>query len=180
MFFYIIGYFVLYKGIITNISTQDFISTNILLFVLSFTIIFASIYSLLQNILLLLKKTRIINYITLTGAIFNIILNFILVPYIGILGAAISTLITFIILMCLNLVYTNKHYKFDFMFPTIIKFTIAAVIMGVIIYPFKSINLFYLIIQILLGAIIYFITLYILKAINKQEIKFFLVLYKRN
>ena len=176
----IIGYFVLYDGVIINIATSEFISTNILLLVLALTIIFASIYSLSQNILFLLKKTKIINYITLSGAIFNIILNIILVPYIGILGAAVSTLITFTILMILNLIYTRKHYKFDFMIKTIIKFTIAAIIMGVVIYPFKSINLFSLIIQILLGAIVYFIILYFLKVIKKEEIKFFLILYKKN
>tara|TARA_Y100000034_G_C6642691_1_gene280992 strand:+ start:31 stop:579 length:549 start_codon:yes stop_codon:yes gene_type:complete len=176
----IVGYFVLYEGVIRNIATSEFISTNTLLLVLALTIIFASIYSLSQNILFLLKKTKVVNYITLTGAIFNIVLNIILVPYIGILGAAISTLITFIILMILNLIYTHKHYKFNFMIKTISKFIIAAIIMGVVIYPFKSINLFSLIIQVLLGAIVYFIVLYFLKAIKKEEVKFFLILYKKH
>ncbi len=176
----IIGFFVLYEGIIRNISTKEFLSTSLLLIILAIATIFNSIASLLQTILLLLKKTRFINRITLISAITNIILNIIFVYYFGIIGAAISTLITFLMFTILSLVYTHKEYKFDFMPASIIKFMVAAIIMGIILFFFStSINIFYLISQILVGAAVYFIILILLRAISRQEIRFFLSIYKK-
>jgi len=44
---------------------------------------------LLQSILLLLKKTQVINWITLGAAVLNIVLNIILIPKIAMFGAAL-------------------------------------------------------------------------------------------
>lgn len=51
---------------------------------------------------------------TIIATIFNIGLNFILIPKIGIMGAAISTLIAFAVLFALNLIFSNYFYKIQY------------------------------------------------------------------
>jgi len=175
----IIGYVVLYEGIIRNFSTAEFLASNILLMILSISVIFGTLHLIFQNLLLLFKKTRIINYIMLSGALLNIFLNILIVPYFGINGAAFSTLFTFIILVLLDFIFLNKLYKFDFMPGTLLKFTIAGLIMGIGISYYPSISLLSILLKVFAGTLFYFIFIYMLKGITKSEIKFFISFYKK-
>ena len=62
------------------------------------------------------KKSLQLMYITLIGAILNIILNFIFIPKFGMQGAAISTCICFLIILLIVYKYAKLYYfiKFDF------------------------------------------------------------------
>lgn len=175
----VVGCFTLYESVIRNIATREFLTTGFLLLILGGAMIFSSIFALLQNILLLLNKTAVINFITLALALVNLVLNIILIPRIGLFGAAISTLITFISLAFLSLVYTYNEFKFDFMLTTIVKFVISAIVMSFMLSFFEKISLFALLGQIAFGAVIYFSSLLMLKAVSIEEVKFFLRFYKK-
>jgi len=60
------------------------------------------------RILIVINQQKKVFYITLTGAIINIILNFILIPNYSLYGAAIATVITYLILFFLFVGYTKK------------------------------------------------------------------------
>ena len=47
------------------------------------------------------------------GAIFNIGLNFLLIPYIGVYGAAVATCISYIAVFLFRLYHTRKYLKYD-------------------------------------------------------------------
>ena len=47
------------------------------------------------------------------GAIFNIALNFILIPIIGVFGAAVATCISYIMVFVFRLVHTRKYLKYN-------------------------------------------------------------------
>lgn len=47
------------------------------------------------------------------GAIFNVIMNFVLIPYIGIYGAAIATCISYILVFIFRLFHTKKYIKYN-------------------------------------------------------------------
>ena len=55
------------------------------------------------------KKDRIIMTSTLVAVLFNISLNFILIPYYGLIGGALATLISILIMMGFKLFYAKKY-----------------------------------------------------------------------
>ena len=50
----------------------------------------------------------------MTGAITNIILNFILIPKFGGIGAAIATVVGYAIIWIIDMINTSKLFKMDF------------------------------------------------------------------
>lgn len=83
-------------------------------------IVLGCFFNLITGILNLMynqeKKSLQLMYITLIGAILNIILNFIFIPKYGMHGAAISTCICFLIILLIVYKYSKLYYfiKFDF------------------------------------------------------------------
>lgn len=65
------------------------------------------------------KKTKSIFYATSIAAIFNIILNIILIPKIGIVGASVSTMISYIIIFVIK-IYTARKLGLNFKIRPII------------------------------------------------------------
>ena len=55
------------------------------------------------------KKDRVIMTSTLFAVIFNISLNYILIPFYGLIGGALATLISILIMMSFKLFYAKKH-----------------------------------------------------------------------
>lgn len=47
------------------------------------------------------------------GAIFNIVLNFLLIPIWGVVGAAVATCISYVLVFCFRLIHTRKYIKFN-------------------------------------------------------------------
>ena len=60
------------------------------------------------------KKTRTLFWASMTGAITNIILNFILIPKFGGIGAAIATVVGYAIIWIIDMINTSKLFKMDF------------------------------------------------------------------
>ena len=65
------------------------------------------------------------------GAIFHIVMNFILIPLIGVYGAAIATCISYILVFVFRLFHTRKYIKYniknkEFLLGSIILFLSAA------------------------------------------------------
>jgi O-antigen/teichoic acid export membrane protein len=71
--------------------------------------------ALMSDVLLLKKKTLLLAKVYISGAFFNILLNFILIPIYGMLGAAIATFISYafiFILMVYYLYVTTDMFKY--------------------------------------------------------------------
>ena len=65
------------------------------------------------------------------GALFNIVMNFMLIPLIGVYGAAIATCISYILVFVFRLFHTRKYIKYniknkEFLLGSIILFLSAA------------------------------------------------------
>ena len=56
----------------------------------------------------------------LFGAVFNILLNFILIPVIGVYGAALATCISYIAVFMFRVFHTRKYIKYDIMYKEFI------------------------------------------------------------
>jgi len=116
-------------------------------------------------------KQRMLMIFTCLGAIFNIILNFILIPLFSYNGAAIATVSTELIVGILMLHKIHRIQNLSTLLPDVIlKSLIAGAFMGIFILIFKD---YTLILLILFSAILYLITLYIVNGFEKEDINLF-------
>lgn len=72
---------------------------------------FNGMYKMMVNYLFYIKKTKIIGITTILIALFNIGLNFVLIPEIGTIGAAIATTLSFAFQFIIFAIFALKDYK---------------------------------------------------------------------
>lgn len=116
------------------------------------------------------EKTKYLPVITGVGALLNIASNFILVPRIGILGGAISTLISYIAMSAGIFFVSQKFYKIDYEYGTILKVFAVIIIISIIFYYFSFIGSLTISIKFLLLGI-FILLFFILKIIKPSDIK---------
>jgi len=99
------------KFIILLIFGDDFNSSIEVLQLLSFAL-FAIVLNRLYNyVLIALKQDKYYFYITLIGTLFNVTLNFFLIPLYGIVSAALATFITELVVLLLAFIKINRIKK---------------------------------------------------------------------
>lgn len=100
------------------------------------------------------------------SAIFNVMMNLIMIPRFGIMGAAFITVLTDIFIAALFFVVLKKAMQLPPVFTFIFRSILAASIMGIILWCLKS-NNFLLLVGF--GIIIYFISASALKVLDKED-----------
>ncbi len=137
-------------------------------FFINYTIIFTGHMPVIQN----RPKLDLLN--SSTAALFNIILNIILIPSFGIIGAAIATSISFFILSIMEFGQALFIFKINPLKLSYIKIIISVLITSLLIkYISKFINInniLNLIIISLLFSLIYFIMLLLTKSFEREDL----------
>lgn len=100
------------------------------------------------------------------SAVFNIILNLILIPLFSFVGASIATVASEMLLYCLFIFFITRNYGFININKVILKPLLASLIMAVFIYFIKDLNL---ILIIIVATIVYFTTLIFLKTFDSED-----------
>lgn len=152
------------KEIVVLFTTPDYYQAYLIIPFIGFSMIFLSMNVFTPG-LLLAKKTKVIAFINIGGAVLNTILNYSLIPVYGIKGSASSTLISGVCLFIVTLIMSQKHYRIPFNYKKIlVGFSATAIIIFVCSY-FSGIMGKYIlwgfkIIFVLLGF--YFLTEYLI------------------
>lgn len=115
------------------------------------------------------EKSIYILFITLGGALINILSNVILIPIYGIIGAALSTLVSYLFLAVALLIVTQKFYRIEYEFLRIGKIFFGIFIVAVIYYWLLNSGDLFFIYKILLTLL--FIIYIFVFVINKQEVR---------
>ena len=89
-------------------KTELFLSISVFFVMITTRFIF-NISLIYHFKLYVAKKDRIIMTSTLVAVLFNISLNFILIPYYGLIGGALATLVSILIMMGFKLFYAKKY-----------------------------------------------------------------------
>jgi len=114
------------------------------------------------------EKSIYVPFITGSGAIVNVIVNFLLIPVLGITGAALATLASYLVMAFGYYYVTQKFFKVKYELKRIGHIFIAIILVGALYYYLLSTgNLlfpFKLILLIIFTLYIYFI------AVNRAEI----------
>lgn len=132
--------------------------------------IFMGIYGIVNNIIILEKKTSILGYIWISVAILNIVLNIVAVPFLGIYGAGLATLVCYFFAFLVTLIYSKKYARLPFDYKSIAKILIASIIMGIFVKFANPSGIFNILIVIVVAVVIYFVLLFLFKGIDKKEI----------
>lgn len=106
-------------------------------------------------------------------AIFNMILNLILIPLYGYNGAALAALLSYILLFSLGITVVKKITPYDhkFLWLSLGKIFLSCLAMWLVVSTLK--NYWHFAFTAVLGAVVYFAVLYLLKGFGREEISQF-------
>jgi len=154
------------------------------LFIYILGIVFYAIAILNNQVLYIFEKPGTAARIVLATAIFNILLNLLLIPRFNMVGAIITTVLGFIIMLLLSHKYSEAVLgnKLNFrLFPKMLRIGIVSIIYLVLalylrsVFPYSIVNA---IIVTVLSMLFYAIALITVRAITKKEIKYLVNLIK--
>lgn len=123
----------------------------------SIILVFASLFQSMGVFLGIMysvyKKTKVILYTTLLGAVTNIILNVILIPTFGATGAAFATLVSFVIVWGYRVIDSSKFVNFENnIFKELISYLLICIQICV---TYFSVPLYYVVSLVIFFALIY-------------------------
>jgi len=148
--------------------------------VVSVGILFGMLKDTSMTGLYLKKNTRSLPVIILLIAIFNIILNIILIKLIGYIGAAVSTLISQIVLFIVIYKKAQKNYFIDYK----IRGIFSIIIIAMIVLPFSYLNFSDSLMINLIAKLIILLTfpfvLVILKLVSAKELEMMKLMMRRD
>lgn len=162
----VFGGIVLAPKIINLFYSVDFYPSILAFQILILTSGIIFIYRPFYDAMIVFNQQSKTFWITVAGALINIILNFILIPKYSLYGAAVTTVITNIIVLLAIVFFTRKFTDINFSFSRIFLTSFIAIICSFLMFLGlkKSlnydINLFFLII---IGSLIYLITFFFTK-----------------
>ncbi|WP_458405172.1 oligosaccharide flippase family protein [Methanobrevibacter sp.] len=167
----IVGLSILSKPLLYILTTTIIADSGFLVTpIVALGAMFMGIYGIVNNIIILEKKTTLLSHIWITVAVLNIGLNIFSVPYLGIYGAGLATLFCYFFAFAVTLVYSKRYARLPFDFKSIVKIIIASLIMGVFVVIANPQGIINITIVIAVAVAIYFIILFLLKGIDKNEV----------
>lgn len=121
-------------------------------------LIIATTYSCIVNFLASVymaeKKSLMALLTASSGAVTNLVLNFVFIPKVGANGAAIATVCAFLMVFITRGLNTRKYIKINFQLPTMIIETVVLIIQSALMLWLKSGVLLYILEIALLGFMI--------------------------
>lgn len=168
------GISLLSKNILQILTTVQIAEESYMIAPLvALSMIFYGSFVIIQQIIIMDKKTKVIGKIWILSSVINILLNFLLIPLIGILGAAIATAISFLLSLILISYFSFKIFTFNIDFKFIFKSIYSSIIMSSILILINPKEIFEIIFAIIISSVIYFITMLVCKGFGKNELSFF-------
>ncbi len=99
---------------------KDYLGGIYIVPIILFAYIFHGMYVNFQAGIYIEEKTKYFPYVTGTGAIINIVSNFLLIPVWGIFGAALSTFASYLVMAVFLYLVSQKFYKIDYEFQRVV------------------------------------------------------------
>lgn len=169
----VFGLSVLSRRLLIIFSTEE-IADNAY-FVVPFVAASTLVYGLacfFNQILVLVKKTKIIAIIWIIAAFLNLGLNIILIPKFGIIAAAITTFLSYFCAFILIWYFAFKEFQFKIDWNFMAKSIAASILMVLFIRWFDPSGLFNVILSIILGVLTYGLLIFLFRGVGKKEIMF--------
>lgn len=120
----------------------------------------------------LAKRTDIVMRNYFLAALFNVLLNVVLVPKFGFIAAAVTTTLSYAVLLVLNIKSANKYLKWVVIPRSAFNATVASVVMGAIVFYIIRIfsnALLDCIFGVVIGAVTYLTMILLLNEFSHEE-----------
>jgi O-antigen/teichoic acid export membrane protein len=163
--------------ILKVLFSMEHVAASVSLQFLSIGALFSVLFFINNNIFNGINKPKINSKMILGGSIFNILLNFALIPKYGINGAAFATMCGYILMCFVSFIYLKKEFKeLKIDLTILIKLTVSGMVFLIgINYLKKYLELNSIILETLLvlfiSGMIYASMLLVLKVVNIRNIK---------
>lgn len=163
----IIGVYFYSPYIITLIFSQEFALAYVPMQILIWTVVFLFINGVATSLLNSIGKEFEVTKIYVVAAIFNIVLNYFLIPKYTYIGASIATVLSEILILALMMYKISKtEYKPDrALLKTILKLVICGIILAFVLYAI-NVSLW---LAIPIGLLVYLISLIITRSIDDTD-----------
>ncbi len=157
-------------GTHSNLIAEPFWSGLSIVPIILLSYVFHGMYVNFNAGIYIEEKTKYLPYVTLIGAIINVVSNIVLIPYFSLMGAAFATLFSYLS-MCISLYFVSqKFYKVDYEIGKILRIIGLILVTSVIYYYFYYNNMLnYFNKFILLFS--FFAMMFVLRVINKSDIQ---------
>lgn len=157
--------------IILLIFGRGYIQSIIAIRILIWAMVFIFINAPFAQLFGAVDKQVLTTIIAFIGMVENIVLNLLLIPKFSFVGASATTVVTEFTILVLVIIFA---YKIGYMIPrkefltNISKVGFAALIMGMFLWYFNTLDLVTL---ILVGIFLYSLLLYFIRGISEEDIK---------
>lgn len=169
--FVITGTILFSNEMITFLTTKEYYQASPIIPILVMAIFFTNMYIFLPG-LSIAKKTKIISLISILGAIFNTVLNFIFIPKFGVEGAAYATLVSAISISIIRTIMSNKYYYIPITWKkSIFAFILTIISAKLIDALFDDISFFNIVLKTIFLIIVTLITTRMLLGQNTLLLK---------
>jgi O-antigen/teichoic acid export membrane protein len=158
------------KEILIITTTKEYVSGYIIIPFITFSYLLLGLSDIFINVLASRKETKVIAYITVLGAVLNIVLNLFFIPCWGFLGAAIATLISYAGVFVIMYYYQQKSYyvKWDWKRAQVV-FIISIILYLLSIIPIFT-NSYYNVIWKFMLILSFPVILYFSSFFKKEEL----------
>ena len=166
---------ILAKDIILTLFDERYLGSvlpfQILIWATALTLVYA-----VPNVMMIVKHTKRTLFFLLGVVIFNIALNFLLVPVYGIVASAWITVASYIITAALYIYHTKQAVSY-----TIFSFAgwpiLASVISGAFLWQMSGINF---ILSGVIASVVYFTILFAVKYLKKEDWQLLKLIFSRS
>ena len=112
-------------------------------------------------------KERTVTKIYAIAAVFNIALNFVMIPHFSYNGAAVTTVLSDLLIVALQIYVIHRigHNPNKKLYSDLIKIIIGSAVLGIALY-FLNLNMW---IALPVGIVIYFAVVYLLRVFDKDD-----------
>ena len=162
-----IGIFFYARPIVDLIYTNQYSLASVPVQILIWTVIFLFVNGAASTLLNAINKEFTVTKVYIAAAIFNVLLNLILIPMFDYNGAAMATVLSEILITVLTLYYVFKtDFKPDMgLLKTVLKIIFVAIILAVAIY-WINVSLWS---AIPIGLVIYIVLLFVTRLIDNND-----------
>lgn len=180
----LIGGIIVAAPLVHTIATPDFVSraadgfigSDVALQIILFAFVFVSLNIIFNFTLIALGKQAKLVWINGICAIFNIIMNLLVIPILGFRGAALTTVACEALVFILVYITVKRNLAFKLQLLRPIKIIFSALLMGLAVFLLKDPSSVFLgnysiLFLIPLGALVYIIALFATKAVTKDILK---------
>jgi O-antigen/teichoic acid export membrane protein len=152
---------------------DGFYGSDIALKILVLAVLFQFLNILFGFVLVALGKQIKLLYINGACVLFNVLVNFIVVPMYGFRGAAITSVLSELFILVGTYIVAKRNLPFSISFKNLFKIILSAAVMGVVIYILEPFSAQYLkhwgvLLLIPIGMIVYTAMIFATKTVNKE------------